>query len=538
LNGVDLLPTLCTWAGVDLPETVAAQLDGGEQTLSEIRKVRWIPDWGQARIEGMIANRPDWCISRQRYWGIPIPFFVHKVTGELHPDTLPIMERVAEHVEQKGIQGWFDLDAESLIGSDATHYDKSRDVLDVWFDSGTTWSHVLEKREHQTYPADMYLEGSDQHRGWFHSSILTSVAVNRQAPYKQVLTHGYTVDGQGRKMSKSVGNVVAPQKVIKNLGADIIRLWVSSNDYSGDVTVSDEILKRTADAYRRIRNTARYLLASMSAFDPSKDLLEPDEMLELDRWILDQARQVQEDVAKAYLDYNFHIFYQRVHNFCAVELGSFYLDIIKDRVYTMQADSRGRRSAQSAMYHIAHALVRWIAPVLSFTAEELWHYIPGNNDPDESVFLTTWYEGVNAAAGSRGDISADDWKIIGETRTAALKALEGLRVSGAIKSNLDAEITLYCDDALHQTLAKLGDELRFVLITSEATVASAADKGDAAQITLECGDLWVSATPSEHAKCVRCWHHRPDVGSYENHPELCGRCVTNVEGEGEQRRYA
>ena len=293
-----------------------------KQTIAAIQQVRWIPAWGQARIEGMIANRPDWCISRQRYWGIPIPFFVHKETGELHPQTLSIMETVATHVEAHGIQAWFDLDAETLIGADdAQNYHKSSDVLDVWFDSGTTWSHVLQKRTADSYPADMYLEGSDQHRGWFHSSILTSVAVNGYAPYKQVLTHGYTVDGKGRKMSKSVGNVVSPQKLIKNLGADIIRLWVSSNDYSGDVTVSDEILKRTADAYRRIRNTARFLLANMAGFNPDNDLLAPESMLPLDRWAVDQARRVQDDIRHAYLDYNFHLFYQRVHNFCVVEMG-------------------------------------------------------------------------------------------------------------------------------------------------------------------------------------------------------------------------
>ena len=508
-----------------------------EQTISEIRKVRWIPGWGQARIEGMIANRPDWCISRQRYWGIPIPFFVHKETGELHPRTLEIMETVAQHVEEGGIQAWFDLEAEALIGDDAAQYDKSSDVLDVWFDSGTTWSHVLLNREHQTYPADMYLEGSDQHRGWFHSSILTSVAVNGFAPYKQVLTHGYTVDGKGMKMSKSKGNVVAPQKVIKNLGADIIRLWVSSTDYTGDVSVSDEILKRTSDAYRRIRNTARFLLANMAGFDPQTDLLLPADMLPLDRWVVDQARRVQDDVAAAYLDYNFHTVYQRVHNFCAVELGSFYLDVIKDRQYTTQRDSIARRSTQSAMYHIVQALVRWIAPVTSFTAEELWQHIPGNDNGNDSVFLQTWYDGLFALDVDDA-LSAEDWATVIKVRVAVAKELEKLRVSGSIGSSLDAEVTIYCDGAVHDSLQKLDDELRFVLITSEATLSAGADRGGAVAAEFDDGDLWVHATASEHAKCVRCWHHRSEVGTNNEHPELCGRCVSNVDGDGESRRFA
>ncbi|MEM7206590.1 MAG: isoleucine--tRNA ligase [Pseudomonadota bacterium] len=508
-----------------------------QQTISEIQKVRWVPSWGQARIEGMIENRPDWCISRQRYWGIPIPFFVHKETGELHPNTADIIETVAQHVEKSGIQAWFDLSAEDLIGDDAPQYDKSRDVLDVWFDSGTTWSHVLKKREHQTYPADMYLEGSDQHRGWFHSSILTSVAVNGHAPYKQVLTHGYTVDGNGRKMSKSLGNVVAPQKVIKNLGADIIRLWVSSNDYSGDVTVSDEILRRTSDAYRRIRNTARFLLANIAGFDPETDLLKPEEMLALDRWAVDQARQVQEDVAAAYLDYNFHVFYQRVHNFCAIELGGFYLDIIKDRQYTTKADSIARRSTQTAMYHIVQAMVRWIAPVLSFTAEELWQHIPGNGNADDSVFLHTWYDGLFAL--DDNDLLSDaEWQTVVEARVAVAKELEKLRVSGDIGSSLDAEVVLSCNGALHASLDKLQDELRFVLITSYAALTDVADRGDAMEADVGGHTLWIDAKACAHTKCVRCWHHREDVGISVAHPELCGRCVSNVEGDGEQRRFA
>ncbi len=507
-----------------------------KKALAEIEKVDWTPAWGEARIEGMIANRPDWCISRQRYWGVPITFFIHKETGTLHPNNAELLEQVAKRVENSGIQAWFDLTTEELIGDDAKNYAKTTDVLDVWFDSGSTWAHVLQQRDSCTYPADLYLEGSDQHRGWFHSSLLTSTAVNGHAPYKQVLTHGFTVDQKGRKMSKSLGNVIAPQKVMNSLGADIIRLWVSATDYRGEMTVSDEILTRMSDSYRRIRNTSRFLLANLNGFDPATDLLTPSDMLALDQWAVDRANKLQEEIRKAYLEYNFHIIYQRVHHFCAIDMGGYYLDIVKDRQYTTQPNSVARRSAQSAMYHITEAMVRWISPILSFTAEELWEHIPGERS--KSIFLETWYTGLfemNADA----VLTADEWEQIVNARMAVSKQLEVLRTAGDIGSSLDAEVTLYCDDSLKANLAKLQDELRFVLITSQASIESLSNKpADAVNAELEGIELWITAKASSHVKCTRCWHHREDIGNNTEHPELCGRCVDNVTGEGEPRFYA
>ncbi|CAG0878799.1 unnamed protein product [Cyprideis torosa] len=506
------------------------------KALAEIAKVKWTPAWGEARIQGMIANRPDWCISRQRYWGVPITFFMHKETGELHPNNAQLIEQVAKRVEQSGIQAWFDLTAQELLGDDAKDYVKTTDVLDVWFDSGSTWAHVLQQRDNCTYPADLYLEGSDQHRGWFHSSLLTSTAVNGHAPYKQVLTHGFTVDQKGRKMSKSLGNVIAPQKVMNSLGADIIRLWVSATDYRGEMTVSDEILKRMSDSYRRIRNTSRFLLANLNGFEPSSDLLAPSELLALDQWAVDRASKLQNEIRAAYTDYNFHIIFQRVHHFCAIDMGAYYLDIVKDRQYTTQADSIARRSAQSAMYHISEAMIRWISPILSFTAEELWQHMPG--DRSESVFLETWYTGL-FELNSDAILSADEWQQVVNTRIAVSKQLEVLRSAGDIGSSLDAEVALYCDDSLKRILSKLQDELRFVLITSEASVDSLANRSkDAIATEIEGAELMVDARASVFEKCTRCWHHREDVGANQQHPELCGRCVENVVGDGEPRHYA
>ena len=507
-----------------------------KQALEEIGKVRWTPAWGQARIEGMIANRPDWCISRQRYWGVPITFFIHKETGALHPRNAELIEEVAKRVEKAGIQAWFDLDAEELIGAEAETYQKTTDVLDVWFDSGSTWAHVLEKRDCQTYPADMYLEGSDQHRGWFHSSLLTSTAVNGCAPYRQVLTHGFTVDQQGRKMSKSLGNVIAPQKVMNTLGADIIRLWVAATDYRGEMTVSDEILKRMSDSYRRIRNTVRFLLANMTGFDPATDLVDNKDMLALDQWAVARAHALQAEVQQAYLDYNFHLIYQRVHNFCAVDLGSYYLDVVKDRQYTTQSDSLARRSAQTAMYHICEAMVRWMTPILSFTCEEIWQHMPGKRG--ESVFFETWYENLTPLADD-ALLKDDEWQTVVDARIAVSKQLEALRKSGDIGSSLDAEVVLYADEKLHNILNRIGDELRFVMITSAATVAPLTEKTENAVASeLEGHELYIEAVKSPHAKCSRCWHHRDDVGRDPAHPELCGRCVENVAGSGEPRAIA
>jgi len=500
----------------------------------EIEKVEWIPDWGKARIQGMVDGRPDWCVSRQRTWGVPITLFVHKVSGELHPETARLVEEVAKRVEQEGVEAWFKLEAEELLGSEAADYDKVGDTLDVWFDSGVTHACVLEQREELTFPADLYLEGSDQHRGWFQSSLLTSVAVSGQAPYKQVLTHGFTVDADGRKMSKSVGNVVAPQKVIKNLGADIIRLWVAATDYRGEMTVSDEILRRTSDAYRRIRNTTRFLLANLDGFDPTQNQVAPADMLELDRWAVDRAVQLQEEIIAAYGDYQFHLIYQKIHNFCVNDLGGFYLDIIKDRQYTTQEDSLARRSAQTAMYHIAEAMVRWLAPILSFTADEIWEHVPGERG--ESVFLETWYQGLFALE-TDGSMDRDFWSQAITARAAIAKHLEEGRKAGVIGSSLDAELDLYCEEGLYQTLAKLEDELRFVLITSYARLHPMSE-APADAVATDVEGLAVVVSPSDHGKCSRCWHHREDVGSHAEHPELCGRCVENVDGSGESRRFA
>jgi len=507
-----------------------------ETALSAIRHTQWMPDWGQARIEGMIQNRPDWCISRQRTWGVPITLFVHKQTGALHPNTDQIIEQVALQVEQSGIDAWFNASAAELLGQEADNYDKVSDTLDVWFDSGVTHFTVLERNKQLSVPADLYLEGSDQHRGWFQSSLLTSVAIRKSAPYKAVLTHGFTVDAKGQKMSKSKGNVVAPQKVVNQLGADILRLWVAATDYRAEMSVSDEILKRTADAYRRMRNTARFLLANLNGFNPERDMIGLDEMISMDRWVVDTARQLQRDLIEAYNNYEFHLIYQRIHNFCNVDLGSFYLDVIKDRQYTTKKDGLARRSAQSAMFHIVEALSRWLAPILSFTADEIWQAIPGKRS--ESIFLQQWYQFPQTTKPN----SLDDnfWQLVLEVRERVSKRLEELRVAGEIGSSLDAEVDLYCGSELYQQLSKLEDELRFVLITSYARIhrdTARADQG--IHQTLPTGDeMWITVQASAHAKCVRCWHHREDVGNSSDHPELCGRCIENAFGDGEHRGHA
>jgi isoleucyl-tRNA synthetase len=502
-----------------------------QQALEEIGKVVWIPDWGQARIEGMVGNRPDWCVSRQRNWGVPITLFVHKETNEPHPDTENLIEQVAQRIEQHGIDAWFDLDPAELLGDDATHYKKVTDTLDVWFDSGVTHACVLQERDELGYPADLYLEGSDQHRGWFQSSLLTAVAIHNRAPFRQVLTHGFTVDAQGKKMSKSKGNVVAPQKVMQNLGADVLRLWVAATDYRQEMHVSDEILKRTADVYRRLRNTSRYLLANLAGFDPARHLVPAADLLPLDRWAVDRAWQLQQEVVDAYATYQFHVVYQRVHHFCSVDLGSFYLDVLKDRQYTCRVDSLARRSGQTAMYHIAEALVRWLAPILSFTAEEIWRHLPGQRG--ESVFLETWYEGLVPLEDSAA-CNRDFWELILKIREAVSKALEDLRTRDEIGSSLDAEVELHCQDALFEQLSPLGEELRFIFINSGTSVHRATGEVAASG---EVEGLSIRVFASTQPKCARCWQHRPDVGAHAEHPEICGRCVENVEGVGEIRRY-
>ncbi|MCX4190072.1 isoleucine--tRNA ligase [Methylophaga sp. OBS3] len=499
-----------------------------DAAMQEIAKTTWLPDWGQKRIENMVSGRPDWCISRQRTWGVPIPLFVHQQTGELHPNTAALIEQVAEKVEQGGIDAWFDLPAESLIGDDAAVYDKVIDTLDVWFDSGVSHACVLDRRDELARPADLYLEGSDQHRGWFQSSLLTSVSATGHAPYKAVLTHGFTVDAEGKKMSKSKGNVVAPQQVVNNLGADIIRLWVAATDYSAEMTVSDEILKRTADSYRRIRNTARYLLSNLNDFLPEENLVQTSELLPLDRWVLDRAWQMQQDIIKAYDNYQFHLIYQKVHNFCANELGSAYLDITKDRQYTMQADSLGRRSSQTAMYHILEALVRWIAPILSFTADELWEFIPGKCN--DSVLLNEWYQGV-LPQDTDALISSADWDNIFDVRERVAKELEDARNRGEIKGGLTADVQIFANEnaPVSKSLQKLGNEQKFLFIVSGLTLVADDTAGDDYRITIQ---------RSEHQRCERCWHQTDDVGSHADHPELCGRCVDNAFGDGENRQFA
>ncbi len=511
-----------------------------ENALSEIKNIDWIPDWGEARITGMIEKRPDWCISRQRFWGVPIPVFVHKQSQTLHPKTDELIEQIAQRMDKKGIAAWFDLEIADLLGDEADQYSKATDTLDVWFDSGTTHYTVLQHDDRLKFPADMYLEGSDQHRGWFHSALLSSCAMNGVAPYKQVLTHGFTVDANGMKMSKSVGNVIAPQKVINSLGADILRLWVASTDYSGEMNISDEILKRTADTYRRIRNTLRFLLANMNGFEPDQHRVDNDELLALDRWIVAETLSLQDELKALYDRYQFHIAIQKIHNFCSETLSGFYLDVIKDRQYTTQENSLARRSCQTAMYLVVEAMTRWIVPILSFTADEVWENIPGEHE-EMGVFLSTWSDQLFAYKNE--DIDQTLWNNLLSIREQTSGVLETLRQEGQIGSSLDAEVTVYCEHDLLNTLDIISDELRFVMITSQATLAKLKDAPKGCEMkTLETenqsGQFFIEAQVSNSPKCVRCWHHREDVGTHSNHPELCGRCIENVEGKGEQRLYA
>ncbi|KER03087.1 isoleucine--tRNA ligase [Photorhabdus temperata] len=506
-----------------------------KQSLKEIKGVQWIPGWGQARIEAMVENRPDWCISRQRTWGTPMSLFVHKETEELHPRTVELMEEVAKRVEVDGIQAWWDLEPAELLGDDAANYVKIFDTLDVWFDSGSTHSSVVDVRpEFQGNAADIYLEGSDQHRGWFMSSLMISTAMKGKAPYRQVLTHGFTVDGQGRKMSKSIGNTISPQDVINKLGADILRLWVASTDYTGEIAVSDEILKRSADAYRRIRNTARFLLANLNGFDPELHRVKPEEMAVLDRWAVGRAQAAQADITKCYDECDFHSVVQRLMQFCSVEMGSFYLDIIKDRQYTAKGDSLARRSCQTALYHIAEALVRWMAPILSFTADEVWNELPGKRA--QYVFTEEWYDGLfGLAAGEQ--MNDAFWADLLAVRGEVNKVLEQARADKHIRSSLEAAVTLYANNELADKLNSLGDELRFVLLTSQVSVAAYEQAGGDAQQS-EIDSLKITFRKADGEKCPRCWHYAKDVGLVAEHAELCGRCVTNVAGNGEKRKFA
>jgi len=500
--------------------------------LEAIKDIRWVPAWGEERISGMIEGRPDWCISRQRTWGVPITLFVHRTSEELHPQTDELMYKAADLIEEHGIDCWYEDDIYQRLGVDESQYVQVRDILDVWFDSGVSHRCVLDEREELRRPADIYLEGSDQHRGWFQSSLLTSVAMHGEAPYRQVLTHGFVVDADGRKMSKSMGNVIAPQKVMNSLGADVLRLWVAAADYRQEMTVSDEILKRVSDAYRRIRNTARFLLGNLDGFEPA-DMLAADQMLPFDRWAVGRALQVQNEIGQAYDDYQFMQVYQKVNNYCALELSAIYLNVLKDRLYTMGKDSLARRSAQTAMYHILESLVRWIAPVLSYTAEEIWALIPGERE--DSVFMATSYEGLSAL--DEGLYDETFWQETMGLINTVNEAIEPLRRDKVIRGSLEATVRVQpLSQSRREFLEKWGDELRFILIVSEASIES--DQAAAPENCYETSDYRVWIEKNTDDKCVRCWHQREDVGRSAEHPELCGRCIENVAGAGEERRLA
>ena len=488
-----------------------------ETALRGIESTEFFPAWGQARLHGMIANRPDWTLSRQRQWGVPMPFFLHRETGALHPRTAELLEEVAKRVEQGGIEAWQSVTAEELLGSDGKNYEKSRDTLDVWFDSGSTHYTVMRgsHRDDTRFPAELYLEGSDQHRGWFHSSLLVSCMLDGIPPYKGLLTHGFVVDGEGRKMSKSKGNVVAPQQVSNSLGAEILRLWVASTDYSGELFISNEILKRVVESYRRMRNTLRFLLANTSDFDPAKHSLAVADMVEIDRYALAMAAQMQEQVTADYARYQFHLVAQKLQAFCSEDLGAFYLDVLKDRLYTCGADSPARRSAQTALWHITQSLVRLIAPILSFTAEELWQEFARKGD--DSVFFQTWHELSTPPQGAQ---LLAKWARLRELRAPVRKEVEALRADGKVGSSLQAEVEVTAPAPDYELLASLGADLKFLMITSAARVA----RGD---------QLAAKVAPSAHPKCERCWHYLADV----NGEGLCGRCQSNLRGPGETRKH-
>ena len=489
--------------------------------LKSIKDVEWKPTWGEERINGMIETRPDWCISRQRYWGVPIPLFTHKDDQTIHPDTPKLLKQIADKIEDQGIDAWFDADAEEFLRDDANSYDKSTDTMDVWMDSGIAHKTVSHLFDHITNEADLYLEGSDQHRGWFQSSLLTSVAINKHAPYKEVLTHGFVVDENGHKMSKSLGNTVSPQSVINNMGADILRLWVASTDYTSEMKISDQILKRNADTYRRIRNTARFLLSNLNDFDPKTNQQKVEDLVLLDQLAIQRLAILNEQIMNEYNNYSFHKIIQLLHNFCVNDMGGFYLDILKDRLYTMPSNSFGRRSAQTALYSIAESLTRWIAPILSFTAEEIWKHMPEREV--ESVFLSEWLDLPKFDS----DI---DWDQLNQINAIALKALEVARDNGEIGSSLDAHLIISVDQETHDLLNQFSEELRFLFITSSVDLQFD-DALDSNQ------DISVTVKKSDAEKCGRCWHRQESVGDSDEHPEICARCISNISDSPEVRSF-
>ena len=511
---------------IGMNETDASGKSLREYANKAVDETEFFPSWGRARLEAMIKNRPDWCVSRQRNWGVPMPLFVHKETGEPHPKTAELLEQAALLTEQTGVEAWFSLDGAAFLAKhapeNADQYKKVTDTLDVWFDSGSTHAAVLKRRPELQHPADLYLEGSDQHRGWFQSSLLTGCAIDGRAPYEALLTHGFVVDGAGHKMSKSKGNVVAPQKVMDTYGADILRLWVASTDYSGELTISDEILKRVAESYRRIRNTLRFLLANLADFDASKDLLPVDQWLEIDRYALVLTDKLQTEILADFDRYEFHLAIQKFVGFCSEDLGSFYLDILKDRLYTTGENSHARRAAQSALHHITHTMMRLMAPILSFTANEVWQTL--GLDKEATVFEELWY---GLPAHGLSDTQIQDWKNIIEVRALANKAIEEKRGAGEVGSSLQAEISIAVDGDTYDSLARMEDALRFVFITSQAKVEKQSGSG-----------LKFNVVASQHTKCDRCWHYREDVGAAAEHPTICGRCVSNLFSAGESRKYA
>jgi isoleucyl-tRNA synthetase len=513
------------FVGMNETDTVGTSLR--EHANKAVDETEFFPAWGRARLEAMIKNRPDWCVSRQRNWGVPMPFFVHKETGQPHPQTAELLEQACLLVEQTGVEAWFSLDDAAFLAQhapqNAADYNKVTYTLDVWFDSGSTHAAVLKRRPELAYPADLYLEGSDQHRGWFQSSLLTGCAIDGRAPYEALLTHGFVVDGNGHKMSKSKGNVIAPQKVMDTYGADILRLWVASTDYSGELTISDEILKRVADSYRKLRNTMKFLLANLADFDATKDLLPVNEWLEIDRYALHLTQKLQTEVLADYSRYEFHLAVQKLVAFCSEDLGSFYLDILKDRLYTAGENSPARRAAQSTLHHITHTFMRLVAPILSFTADEIWHSL--NLGETASVFEEVWYD-IPAHGLQANEIAA--WQAVISARAQAAKETEVLRSAGQVGSSLQAELEFYATAEYFDALSRLADDLRFVTITSSAKVYKV--PSDAEQK--------VVVKASAHQKCDRCWHYRDDVGADAAHPHICGRCVSNLFGKGEARKYA